>query len=338
MMNVRDLYRQFFREAEPALRREAERAWKQTPIGKALGLAQRMGRGPMPAGVARLASALRGGMAIGPSGILAAAVGADLASVTDLVVRYARGSMEEKELLDAFFDALGPLGGVLKHLLAPDRVHPPGGMIGRQIQAAIDFLESYGFDVIPAPEWRVEEGRKHPDSEKLPAGIKREPGRKTVDVPMAGGPPRRLPPDHPIVSGDFQPAPDSSNVHSYAYDYDSATLYVRFLDHGRGRSRTGPGPLYSYANVEPEKFLSLDRAGSKGRWVWDNLRIRGTVSGHQYDYQLVAVVGGYVPRKATLTPQGEVYMPRTLRVPGGQWLRSPKPLQVVRPLQPIGAI
>lgn len=335
MSNVRDLYREFFREAGPALRREAERAWQQTPIGQAVRLAQRAGRGTMPTGVARLATALRGGMAMGPSGILAAALGADLGSVAGLVARYARGSMEEQELLDAFFDTLGPLGDVLKHLLAPDRHRPPGGLVGRQIQAAIDFLESYGYDVIPPADWRTE-GRWPIAEEELPTGVEREPGRRTVDVPMAGGPPRRLPPDHPLLSGDFQHAPGSSNVHSYAYDYDSATLYVRFLGRSEGGSRTGPGPLYSYTNVEPERFLELERAPSKGRWVWDHLRVRGTISGHQYDYQLLAVVGGYVPRKATLTPQGEAYMPRTLRVPGGQWLRSRRPEQVVRPLQPVG--
>jgi hypothetical protein len=39
-----------------------------------------------------------------------------------------------------------------------------------------------------------------------------------------------------------------------------------------------------------------------GSWVWDALRIRGTVSGHQKDYELVGIMGNYVPRKATVRP------------------------------------
>lgn len=89
-------------------------------------------------------------------------------------------------------------------------------------------------------------------------------------------------------------AADSSNVHSYGYDPDSQTLYVRF------RNKTKVGALYAYYHVPPEIYKKLDAAGSKGGAVWDLLRERGTVHGHKFDYRLVGIRGGYVPRKATV--------------------------------------
>ena len=54
--------------------------------------------------------------------------------------------------------------------------------------------------------------------------------------------------------------PNSSNVHSVGYDYESAYLYVRFLGYVRGTRgpdghalRGGPGSLYRYSNVTPEE-------------------------------------------------------------------------------------
>ena len=61
-------------------------------------------------------------------------------------------------------------------------------------------------------------------------------------------------------------------------------------------------------------FLTMYNAPSKGIFVWDEIRIRGTVSGHKFDYRLEAVRNGYVPRKATMTPAGEMYLPRSVKV------------------------
>jgi hypothetical protein len=91
-------------------------------------------------------------------------------------------------------------------------------------------------------------------------------------------------------------------------------------------------------------------APSKGGWVWDHLRIRGTVSGHQKDYELAGIVGGYVPRKATYGPLmqagdgwrqmsgkdrkagrkadyvGEIFLPRKKFTVQRNWVTSIKPL------------
>ncbi len=172
----------------------------------------------------------------------------------------------------------------------------------------------------------------------LPFGIdpltRRGERRKSVTLPFPGGRRRRFPVDHPIVTGQMVRTPQSSNVYSYGYDIENALLYVRFKAPGKknasGSRPDRPGPLYQYRNVPPEVFLKLHEAASKGAAVWDLLRIRGTLSGHQYDYALVGITGNYVPRRATLTPQGEAFLRRQVQTLGGQWLESGLPDQLVR--------
>lgn len=125
----------------------------------------------------------------------------------------------------------------------------------------------------------------------------------------------------------------SSNVHSIGYDDSSGTLAVRYLapelNKTGGRVKVGgktnsPGPLYHYFDVPPKLWKSFETASSKGKWVWDHLRVRGTIAGHQYDYRLVSgTVGGsgfrqtYIPRRAS----GKGFISRT-RFQAGQKLRS----------------
>ncbi len=227
-----------------------------------------------------------------------------------------------------------------------------GADLTRETQEALaDLLRRRGFAVlapeeIPAAVAESLRRRGAPVGEEparlgLPFGIslrtRAGKPRKTVDLPFPGGRNRRFPVDHPIVTGEMVRTPQSSNVYSYGYDIENALLYVRFKAPGKGRKRPDqPGPLYQYRNVPPEVFLKLHEAASKGAAVWDLLRIRGTLSGHQYDYALVGITGNYVPRKATLTPQGEVFLRRQVQTVGGKWLQSELPDQLVRafPLRP----
>jgi hypothetical protein len=99
----------------------------------------------------------------------------------------------------------------------------------------------------------------------------------------------------------------SSNVYSYAYEFekaDTVILYVTFLFWAKGvkpEDRKGPGSSYAYYNVPRATLNAFASAAesSAGRAVWDYLRIRGTIYGHQVPYRLVQSVGDYVPRKAT---------------------------------------
>ena len=139
--------------------------------------------------------------------------------------------------------------------------------------------------------------------------------------------------------------PHSSNVFSFSYDPDSDILYVTYKapelksSHittgkrklggrlsrsqlvgrsgaisGRSNSR---GAQYAYWGARSNRhnkpmqrlYESMRAAVSKGKFVWDHLRVRGTVYGHQVNYALVqgavitggggGVSGVYIPRKAT---------------------------------------
>lgn len=183
-------------------------------------------------------------------------------------------------------------------------------------------------------------------------------GRVKVNV---DGQVEKFAPNHPLVTGQMIETPQSSNVYAFGFDNETHSLFVRFKDQPRkgetagGHRITGvfggggggggggvtrgrphkPGALYLYHNVPARLFLTFVEASSKGVWVWDNLRIRGTVSGHRYDYALAGVQGAYVPRKATLTPLGETYIPRTIFTDKGRSLSSSLPEQLVRPLRPV---
>lgn len=191
-----------------------------------------------------------------------------------------------------------------------------------------------------------------------PGGGGSSDGRVEVNV---DGQMEKLPPGHPLVTGEMIETPQSSNVYAFGFHNDTHSLFVRFKDHrpaaaggyriksvfsggsgGEGLPNRGrphrPGPLYLYHNVPARLFLAFIDASSKGDWVWDNLRIRGTLSGHQYDYALVGVQGAYVPRKATLTPAGEEFLPRSIFTDKGRSLSSPLPQELIRPLIPLRSL
>jgi len=134
--------------------------------------------------------------------------------------------------------------------------------------------------------------------------------------------------------------PQSSNVFSFSYSRTpgqaTGTLYVTFKANAlntkalsTGHARKGKrlsrrqlkgqlgatvsgktndrGPQYAYMRVPPAVFTKMRAATSKGKFVWDALRIRGTIYGHRYNYVLVqgsvtlqeGMSGVYIPRKAT---------------------------------------
>lgn len=161
-------------------------------------------------------------------------------------------------------------------------------------------------------------------------GGREPPRRPTItDGPQWAGrsvtaPP--LPGEESPLSEEIR-TPNSSNVYSFQYDFSSSTLYVRFkaprINPGsvsvsgsglksQGRASSGktdaPGARYAYLDVPIRVWKRLSQASSAGKAVWDELRIRGTVYGHQYRYQLIqgalvptgtGQMGVYVPRRAT---------------------------------------
>jgi hypothetical protein len=165
------------------------------------------------------------------------------------------------------------------------------------------------------------------------------PGQIEVHI---GGRKRFYRDSDPILTGEMIPV-SSSNVHSIGYQFNweqphRGELLVRFLQK-RGDKSLGPGPLYSYADIHPDLFDAFRDAASKGRWVWDRLRIRGTVTGHQKRYKLIGVVNGYVPRQAVRFGGNQYFVQRQLQMQSQKTgrratLSSSLPDQRVGPYEP----
>lgn len=121
--------------------------------------------------------------------------------------------------------------------------------------------------------------------------------------------------------------PGSSNVYSFSFTPESRTrgiLYVTFRQgkpthyEWRTNKTTGKryrcgikpfeqGPMYAYYDVPIIVYNRLKAAHSTGEAVWDMLRIRGSVYGHQYRYTLV---------EGAKLESGEVYVPRRATAEG----------------------
>jgi hypothetical protein len=340
-----------FRNAEREIQRQLEEAFWRTRFGE---LVRRYG-GTGRLGLAEMLGAVR------EVRELRDLVGPIVREV-ELVERYSGSAFEG--YLREFLKQLGPAGrllDVIVHGLRRQRRFDT-------VQIAIELLRAFGFEVLPRPGMPLTDAELRraveaaarfldwasqfaPVPERRPVETvpvaereietrrRRAAVGEQVIVPFATGP-RQFPADHPLVTGEMVRV-ESSNVHSIGYDLDTGTLYVRFLVTvvREGRVRQFGGSLYGYRGVTPEEFLRFLDAPSKGGWVWDNLRVRGTASGHKKDYFLAGIVGGYVPRKATLQwitdPKtgkphlAEVFAPRTV-LWRGQYVTSPRPMEVVQ--------
>lgn len=291
-----------------------------------------------------------------PQGMLRQLLGSGTYNMARDVERYARSHGLSKQLLGDILASLGPAGKLIQAVIAPQ---VGKNLLGRELSIAKSFLQAYGRLVVEPDDSKHAEQMaeylrgmgytvlppgKRPRGTRPPAEsvgeVQVERPAKTVKI---NG--REFSNRHPLVSGDMVLSPNSSNVHSFGYDLESDSLYVRFLASAVHGAKAGPGPLYRYAGVTPEEFLSLyrtrnagDGAGgdsTPGTWLWSHIRIRGTISGHRKDYELVGVMRNYVPRKATITPEGEAFIGRAVRTLGGKRLKSRKPNVLVRALAPI---
>lgn len=202
------------------------------------------------------------------------------------------------------------------------------------------------LDELPEILEEAEEAATKPkDTRALPSPRSRRPDvrRAPPEVPeIVPATPRvrgPIPADQYMSA--FVETRDSSNVYGFQYDYVQQILYITYKAPGppvrfkNAKTKDGKpyrlriraqkrGAMYAYGGAKspvPESvFQGLDRARSKGTFVWDNIRQRGTIYGHQYPYRLVQgyVQAGrqtYIPRKAT---QGG-YRQRALVPRGGTW-------------------
>lgn len=202
-----------------------------------------------------------------------------------------------------------------------------GSFFDRRIREAIELLTAEGYAITPPqspPRREISEpppGFTSDPPEPGPAPFPLGSRKQRVSI---GGSSRVYDENDPVFSGEMVDV-DSSNVHSIGYLFDvnnptKGTLMVRFLQSrgsggqgGKNRQK-GPGPLYYYHGVHPNTFDAFLKAGSKGGFVWDRLRIRGTVSGHRVPYELRGITNGYVPRKATRYGQKEYFLQRQMKM------------------------
>ena len=241
--------------------------------------------------------------------------------------------------LGATMGPIGELVGILGDILAGGR-----GPSKQTIEDAIQILSSQGFEVRPAGPG--EPPIHGPGPIAPPVQPTRRPLRPRPAIPAARpgrAQPAEVWPEEttiPVlptrVRGAFESIPsdvegfspwilcgqESSNVHSFAYDYGSKILYICFKADAKpisykesisicsGKSyKVGfrpdvEGPIYSYGGAGrpiPESlFEAMVRARSKGKFVWDKLRVCGSQWQHQVPYAITDVPRGQmIPRKAT---------------------------------------
>lgn len=195
------------------------------------------------------------------------------------------------------------------------------------VDAAMNSLEDHGWSIEDAMQTQSIAGAKirggRPASTKEPSGSEYQ---DALDKMQSGE--QQAPRFSPLKR-----TPQSSNVYSFQFDYLTGTLYVRFqapninplavtnyTSQGGMKAMAGElgktvmgksgkaGALYAYYNVPIKTFRRIEKAGSAGKAVWNDLRERGSAYGHQFKYGLVesTMVPGekgemahYVPRKAT---------------------------------------
>ena len=117
--------------------------------------------------------------------------------------------------------------------------------------------------------------------------------------------PKSQSPSTDFLAGETYSAFSSSNVQSATYNARENSMDIGFRN----------GGVYRYQDITPPEAKSFYSAGSKGKWVWDHLRVRGTVFGYQKPYTYIGGQSqGYIPKYAmserhkaehrTISPEG----------------------------------
>ncbi len=277
-------------------------------------------------------------------------------------------------LVDQILGKMGAFGKLFEPLLRPAG-EPLVKDLDRELTAAANLLRAFGYGVTepeeiesaPGVPSQRRPGQPSPAAEGSPTGVRpfnamprpepELPGPRVLP-PLAGnsrsrtwqdnrvrvtvgGQPYSISPDDPMLTGEMIPV-TSSNVHSigFIWNHENKTagvLKVRFRARAQngGPRPTSGGPLYHYYGVNPAVFKAFQLAASKGKFVWDKLRVRGTVSGHQYHYQLMGIEkDGYVPRKATRIGPNEYFLRRQVQGKNGKTYRSHLQDELVQRWQP----
>jgi hypothetical protein len=220
-------------------------------------------------------------------------------------------------LWNTVLSKFGDIGSIIDSMLRPNgqQLAPD---IAKEIEAAQNLLAAFGYDV-NKPEQVPEIVRELVPESEVPKEV--QPKEMLVDTRRKENAleeePEQIDSGKPLTEGMIPVR--SSNVESIGFEWPEhgtvGNLLVRFLG-GDSKHRAGKGPLYRYFDVDRSVFDAFKRAASKGSFVWSSLRIRGTVSGHQYAYELAGTgPDDYIPRQAGLKrgQKGEFFLPRTFK-------------------------
>jgi hypothetical protein len=345
-----------FAEAGRQVKRMLTEQFRRSQFGQLAQQVARTRRRPAAGEQVRYALRQFRRQATDPTAIIRGMMGAEFGQVVHQLRRYAKRDGDHQRAVQDFLGMMGPAGKLIQGLVGAP-AGGSTATINREIRLAIDLIRAFGGEVLPGENWGsvedVDRGLQAAQQrlsefgvEFLPPGESERgtaarrptsPETERRKFVTAEGKQYGVRPDHPLLTGEMVRTPRSTNVYEFGYDIESLFLYVRFQDHsGRSGGRRGgggggslsgggpPGALYRYHGVTPQEFLSLYAVRSKGGgggpgdWVWDVLRVRGTVHAHHKDYALVGIMGGYVPRKATARP---VYRTIGQR---GQTLKRPR--------------
>jgi hypothetical protein len=83
-----------------------------------------------------------------------------------------------------------------------------------------------------------------------------------------------------VFFGTWLASPESSNVAGAMYEAAEQRLTVEFKN----------GNFYAYYPVSAVEATDFAMAGSKGAWIWDHCRVRGTKCDHQKDYVFLSAL------------------------------------------------
>jgi hypothetical protein len=89
-----------------------------------------------------------------------------------------------------------------------------------------------------------------------------------------------------ILDGAWYSGFRSSNVKAMQWSAATGVLYVEYLN----------GGIYDYQPVDQDEALDFATSPSKGTWVWEHLRVRGTVFGYQKEYSFLSALSSWSPR------------------------------------------
>lgn len=152
------------------------------------------------------------------------------------------------------------------------------GSAGREAQQAHDRARDRSFALGEAARQRAEQQeRERCENIRRELDWRRDLDEQelTEELGKIEIPPRALTEEEAWAEGgDWKPV-QSSNVASIQFHADDDRLIIEYKD----------GSIYAYHPVPMPMAIDLYRASSKGKWVWDNLRVRGTVFGYQIPYE-----------------------------------------------------